>query len=271
MDYAQVENYFPDPATHARDAQIRDGMFFEPVANSPPAYLLQGLGGDPKNGAAIAGGAFGEPAPPQVESTLSWLGAMNFAAANVVNFCFEPNSTYVQGFAKTNKTISLRRPDHVAAQAAYARRATKLLPALLPDVADPVSGRRLDVRVASASTCAAPAAIAATASRAAYDFATEDAVAAAGLRAPWAASFCAFVLVANLCGAPTTYALAFDADDVPGDVTDAVHAFDATYNVTVDGVTETPDGRFVRRTWDDVVGPYETTVLRLGCDGWSDL
>ena len=90
MDYAQVENYLPDPASHLGDARIRAGMYFEPIANSPPSYLLEGAGGMPSEGPHVAGGKLWEPAPAQLESTLSWMGAMSFGAVNVVNFVIEP-------------------------------------------------------------------------------------------------------------------------------------------------------------------------------------
>jgi hypothetical protein len=61
-------------------------MFFEPIANSPPSYLLEGPGGLPTQGPHIAGGKLWEPAPAQLESTLSWMGAMSFGAPYVVNF-----------------------------------------------------------------------------------------------------------------------------------------------------------------------------------------
>jgi len=81
-----VRTDFPDPATHLGDARIRAGMFFEPIANSPPSYLLEGPGGLPTQGPHIAGGKLWEPAPAQLESTLSWMGAMSFGAPYVVNF-----------------------------------------------------------------------------------------------------------------------------------------------------------------------------------------
>ena len=63
LDYAQVENYFPDPASHLGDARIRAGMVFEPIANSPPSYLLDGAGGLASEGPHITGGRLWEPAP----------------------------------------------------------------------------------------------------------------------------------------------------------------------------------------------------------------
>ena len=91
LDLMQVENYIAEPAYHqtgavkpsgggaasvlpAWDAIMRRGLFWEPIANSPPSYILEGDDG------ATGKDVGGEPMPPQLESTLSWLGALDFGA-----------------------------------------------------------------------------------------------------------------------------------------------------------------------------------------------
>lgn len=75
LDYPQVENYHPDPAYHRnRDERARAGMFWEPIANSPPMYILTGFTDDARNAT--------EPWPPILEYTLSWLGAIQFGAVS---------------------------------------------------------------------------------------------------------------------------------------------------------------------------------------------
>ena len=268
LDYAQVENYFPDPASHLGDARIRAGMVFEPIANSPPSYLLDGAGGLASEGPHITGGKLWEPAPAQLESTLSWLGAMSFGAAHVVNFVIEPGPMLIVNKAEgVNHTLpgGMELTSHINAQGDYARFARKLLPALLPDLTDPVAGSRLHVAVSDASQCMSPPTVV-TKGRPTVDFATQSAVVAMGIRQRWGADrneFCAFVIVCNLCGSPSSFKLIFEDNELPTDITAATHAFTSNYNVSVGATTA---GH--RVTAADVVGPYETSLLRLGCDGW---
>ena len=270
MDYAQVENYFPDPASHLGDARIRAGMYFEPIANSPPSYLLEGAGGMPAEGPHVAGGRLWEPAPAQLESTLSWMGAMSFGAVNVVNFVIEPARLKVVD-KPDNITGTLpggmELTAHINAQGDYGRFARKLLPALLPDLTDPVTGSRLRVAVSDASRCTSPPAVSGK-NRPTVNFATQSSVVAMGVRQRWGAGgekFCAFVVVCNLCGAPSSFKLVFESDEVPTSIVVAEHAFTDLYNTTVGTVGAQ------RVTGTDWVGGYRTSVLRLGCDGWTML
>ena len=86
-------------------------------------------------------------------------------------------------------------PGHIDAQGSYARAAALLLPALLPDLTDPVAGSRLGVEVAGATTCAYPAALNATSDRPAVDFATQASVVAMGLRQVRVWSWCSRCLL----------------------------------------------------------------------------
>lgn len=260
LDYLQVENYHPNPSYHMGDVRIRAGMFFEPIANSPPAYLLQGLGGDPREGPAIFGGKIGEAAPPQLETTLSWLGEMQFAAANIVNFMV--GSDYRWG------SPNLSSPDHINAQGAYARAATLMLPAVLPDLTDSVAGSRLQISVRSTSPCKNPDKFTLKSGKV-LNFATDSSVAAVGLQQRWGSGsgegggkFCGFLVVSNLCGAPSEYTLELEGDEVPASARMGTHLFNSNYNVTL---ATSGDKLLV----SDTVGSYETSILRLGCDGWK--
>ena len=261
LDYAQVENYIPEPGLHSGDPRIRAGQLFEPIANSPPTYILQGFDGDGKTPA--------RPWPPVLESTLSWLGAIQFGAPNVVNFVWEP--------APLNHSArGLNGQGHLAAQAEYGRIAKKLLPALLPDVTDTVAGRELPVAVTTSSKCALQ--LPATSGKKPYDFGTQPSVVAGGFRQAWEAGFCAFVVVANLCNAPGSYTIKIDLAG-GGDAalsqllsacgktcTVAQHEFTSAYNVTAVPAVGEP-GVF---TVTDMLGGYDASILRIGCDGWSE-
>ena len=75
----------------------------------------------------------------------------------------------------------------------------------------------------------------------------------------------------NLCGAPSSFSLSLRADDVPPAVAEATRAFDGNYKVELGQPTEKPEGGvWERHLASDTVGPYETAILRLGCDGWSN-
>jgi hypothetical protein len=274
LDYAQMENYRPFPADHVttRDALARAGMLWEPVANSPPGYVLQGDSEDGKKP--------GHLFPAQLEATLSWLGAVQFGAPNVVNFVVESLPT------SASDTLDLDRPAHVDAQGAYARAARRLLPAMLPDLTDPAEGTRLGVRVARSSTCTQPGA---SEKLPRYDFARDASVVAGAFRqSEWASSggarsrgFCAFVVVANLCPSPSTFQIdvgAVDGAIDAGIVAEieacpscrwAQHEFFQDYNVTATPQRADADGFDGLALAEDTVGGYETVVLRVGCEGWS--
>merc|ERR1712028_14678 len=205
LDYLQVENYVPAPGYHVGwDERMRSGMFWEPIANSPPMYLLSGF-------SAPDGIKEIEPWPPVLESTLSWLGAMQFGAVSVVNFVIEieqnhssPSSLPVYN---GRPSIDLTKIDRVVTRG-YRQRWV-----------DPLTGLE---------------------------------------------TFCGFVVVSNICGAPTSFTL--DVENVPIGVVHARHQFDANYNVTLgDG-----DGNDGKRTLTDVVPGYGTSVLRLGCPGFTE-
>ena len=251
LDYLQVENYVPEPAYHPGfDERMRAGMFWEPIANSPPMYILSGFTADGKNET--------EPWPAVLESTLSWLGAIEYGAVNSVNFVIESNR------APNSHRKVIDRPDHINAQGNYARAARKLLPALLPDLTDGVEGP-LDVHVIRASACLSPASLPAYNGRPAVDLAQNNAVVARGYRQRWIDpitkhdTYCAFILVVNLCGAPTSFELGFD---VPQDIDHARHQFDAAYTVMLRHGDED--------TLSDIAPGYATSVLRLGCPGFTE-
>jgi hypothetical protein len=167
-----------------------------------------------------------------------------------------------------NKTLAhgLALPGHTNAQGDFARFARKLLPALLPDLTDPLVGSRMQVVVTDASRCVSPAVVPGRPPRPAVDFATQSSVVAMGLRQRWGKDgedFCGFVVVCNLCGAPSSFKLAFEAWEIPADISVATHAFDQNYNTSIGEATGTK-----RVSAMDWVGGYSTSVLRLGCDGW---
>jgi len=105
--------------------------------------------------------------------------------------------------------------------------------------------------------------------RPAVNFDAENPVVAKGARQRWldpetgVPSFCAFIIVANLCPAPSTYAIGLDVDEIPGNVTQATHQFDANYNVSIAEVWGV-------RWLSDAVAGYGTSVLRIGCEGWTE-
>ena len=130
-------NYVPQPAYHVMngyDDHMRAGLYWEPIANSPPSYILEGFSNNLQKPPQLW--------PPQVESTLSWLGAIEFGAAYVVNFVIA-----AQGQRRNPDYRIIDMPSHINAQGNCARIATKLLPGLLPDLTDPVAGRPLQVSV----------------------------------------------------------------------------------------------------------------------------
>ena len=102
--------------------------------------------------------------------------------------------------------------------------------------------------------------------RPAVNFATQSSVVAMGLRQRWGVDgneFCAFVIVCNLCGSPSSFKLGFESSEVPASITLAAHAFTGNYNTSVGTAIGAQ-----RATEVDWVGGSETSVLRLGCDGW---
>jgi len=258
LDYLQVENYVPAPGYHVGwDERMRSGMFWEPIANSPPMYLLSGF-------SAPDGIKEIEPWPPVLESTLSWLGAMQFGAVSVVNFVIEIE----QNHSAHRKTLD--RQDHINAQGNYARSVRKLLPALMPSLTDQVSGKELRTKVMTSSMCSSPSSLPVYNGRPSIDLTKIDRVVTRGYRQRWVdpltglETFCGFVVVSNICGAPTSFTL--DVENVPIGVVHARHQFDANYNVTLgDG-----DGNDGKRTLTDVVPGYGTSVLRLGCPGFTE-
>ena len=276
LDYMQVENYISYPAYHQQwDHNMRRGLYWEVLANSPPSYITEG--DDQATGRDYGG----EPMPPQIESTLSWLGAINYGAVNVVNFVIEPqfNRNSQQNGTHTPRILDM--PSHINAQGNYARQATKLLDGLLPDLTDAVAGRPFDVAVLRSGDCPAKPTLPAYSGRPAVDFATQDSVAVKAIRQRWVDPhtkkevYCAFVIVANLCPAPSPFAVGMPAEAIPADVTHARHHFDANYNVTLSSSSSSSSGSGKngaggQRTLEDVVPGYGTSVLRIGCDGWRE-
>lgn len=206
--------------------------------------------------------------------------------ANVVNFVVEPrNEANVElGFAFLNE------PGHIAAQAAYARQATRILPALLPDLADTVAGRALPVSIVRSSHCATK--LVPRAQKPWWDFDTQPSIVAGGLRQRWRGAdgsavgdgeFCAFVVVVNLCAAPSLFTVSLDltanndarfakmlAACPSCDV--AQHHFNANYNVTLVESKAAVGGGATSSEWEltDIVPAYGSSVLRVGCAGWQE-
>ena len=168
----QVENYIAQPGYHQGwDERMRAGLFWEPIANSPPSYVLEG--DDPSTGKDLGGA----PWPPVLEYTLSWLGVIEFGAVNNVNFVVEPVAfPHVKAAAVGGRALNMQ--SHVNAVGDYARVARKLLDSVLPDLTDSEAGRPFAVAVESASRCEAPASLPAVSGRPAVDFGKQRAVVA---------------------------------------------------------------------------------------------
>ena len=77
--------------------------------------------------------------------------------------------------------------------------------------------------------------------------------------------FCAFLIVANLCPAPSPFTLSIPAGAIDSSIREARHHFDASYNASIAWLG---DGH--ARTLADVVPGYGTSVLRVGCQGWRE-
>jgi len=264
LDYMQIENYIAEPAYHQAhyDSHMRRGLFWEVLANSPPSFINEGDDTRPK------GAPFDAPLPPQLESTLSFLGAMDFGAVNVVNFVVEPQ---FNPYSNQKNPQLLNMPTHINAQGNYARIANKLLNGLLPDLTDKIAGRPFDIDILESSNCPAKPLLPAYSGRAAYDFTTQSSVSAKSIRQRWMDPttkqevYCAFVFVANLCPAPSSFTLGMANDAIPTDITVARHHFDANYNTTIAAAK-----LGAMRVMEDVVPGYGTSVFRIGCDGWKE-
>ena len=179
----------------------------------------------------------------------------------MVNFVIEPQFNYA---LPTNATMpkQLNLPGHINAQGNYARAANKLLDALLPDLTDQAA-RPLRVAVLSSSDCSSQPTLPAYQGRPAVDFSQTDSVVARGFAQRWtleddgSEGFCAFVVVANLCGAPSSFVLSIKG--LPAEISHARHQFDTNYNVTL-----------VNSEITDVVAGYGTSILRFGCAGFTE-
>jgi len=257
LDYMQVENYIPQPAYHQGwDERMRAGLFWEPIANSPPSYILEG---DDKATGKDYGGA---PWPAGLESTLSWLGVIEFGAVNMVNFVIEPEASLAVGPALGVRALNMQ--SHVNAVGNYAREARQLLGALLPDLTDNEAGRPFLVEIETSSPCATRT-LPSISGRPAVDLKKMGSVVGKGFQQRWVnprtkqEGFCGFVVVANLCAAPSSYTLHL-GDGVPGGITEAHHQFDSNYNVTLTAA----------RALADIVPAYGTSILRLGCEGFIE-
>jgi len=235
---------------------MRAGLFWEPIANSPPSYVLEG--DDPHTGKDFGGA----PWPAVLESTLSWLGVIEFGAVNMVNFVIEPIA-----FPSLNAAAlgvrALNMQSHVNAVGNYARQVRKLLDALLPDLTDNEAGQPFGVAVEATSPCTAS--LPAMNGRPAVDLSKIGSVVAKGFQQRWVSpvtkqeAFCGFVVVANLCETPSSYTLRLGSG-VPLHIDQAHHQFDANYNITISAA----------RGFADIVPAYGTSVLRLGCDGFIE-
>ena len=252
-----------------------------------PSYILEG--DDPATGAS-RGRVNATLWPPVLEYTLSWLGALEYGAANVVNFVVEPITR--RDPATNTTSMALYLPSHVNAQGDYARRAAKLLDALLPDLTDTVAGPAFGVAVVRSSRCTSAGALPAPSGRPALNFSSGNAstVVAKGLRQRWGrttqpapptsvtngtGAFCGFVVVANLCAAPTSYTLSIETSTPLAwhGVTHAEHVFDASYTVPLEqgpgrGLTRVLDeagklgrrGAMATQQVRDIVPGYATSV-----------
>ena len=146
----------------------------------------------------------------------------------------------------------------------YSRIAHKLLDSLLPDLTDSTAGRPFTVAVTDSSACAAQLSLPATNSRPARNLTQRSTVVVKGFQQRWVdpstkeESFCGFVVVCNLCMAPSSYTLAVD-ESVQRAVNVAHHQFDTNYNVSIH------HGHL-----SDIVPGYGTSILRLGCQGFTE-
>ena len=261
LDYAQVENYHSAPGSHLNDDHIRTGMVFEPMANSPPIWVLQS-GFDPASNDTATPGAGGAPQPQarhwpaKTEQALCWIGAMTFAPS-VLNFVIEP-PTY----------LGTSYLDGIASQGVYAEMATRLMPALMPDLTDDATAPFVvSVEQPAGGHCEHPSALPARAGQDAVDFSQRSSVLAMGMRQHWRAGgnatadevFCAFVVVVNLCSTPAQYTLTLEPGVLPPTVEMAQHELLDDYNLRVRG------GALA----EDIIEGYGSAVLRFGCDGWT--
>ena len=142
-----------------------------------------------------------------------------------------------------------------------------MLPALLPDLLDELA-TPLNVSVLSASPCSSPSVLPSYSGRPSVNLTQNNAVVARGYRQRWFepgthdVSYCAFMVVVNLCAAPSSFRLGVR---VPDGITHARHQFDANYDVRLQD-----DGVGGGRVLVDIVPGYGTSVLRLGCPGFSE-
>jgi len=82
FDVPQIENYKIDIDEFDLDGENRVGMFFEPLINSPPIYLI---------GDTWYGDDFGQDVPttpPDFEAALCWTSWIQFDAPGQINFIF---------------------------------------------------------------------------------------------------------------------------------------------------------------------------------------
>ena len=199
---------------------------------------------------------------------------------NILNFVIEPQ---FNPFANaTHEPRILNMPAHINAQGDYARAATKLFEALLPDLADDVAGRPFPIEVSDSGNCPALPTLPAYDGRPAVDFRQQNSVVARAVRQRWtdpstdpaAGSgevFCAFVVVANLCPAPSPFTLRLLSGALAtSGIDSARHQFDANYNVPLVRDADTGSDDAPSLSLSDVVGGYGTSVLRLGCTGWKE-
>jgi hypothetical protein len=88
-------------------------------------------------------------------------------------------------------------------------------------------------------------------------------------RRPWGddgKAFCQWLVVVNLCDAPSTYTLELSGVASSSSIDHASHEFDQVYNTTLE--EKKGEGSLELLLLSDVVEGYGNSVFRLGCDGW---
>ena len=261
-------------------------MFFEPLINSPPLYLLD----NPAPADQLNPGTTNRSWPAALDASLGWLAHIQFSSAGSLSFSIVPAAAVASPSASGTQ-IGRAHDDweHLSAGAAQGAAASQMLPALLPDLTT-AFGRAdggLPVRLVERETTACSRNVTAAGAVGPSLRIGRAAVAVAGFRQAWdtnsaeaaeaaeaaETAFCGWVVAVNLCETPTAFAL--EVDGVPAHVTEVYHQFGAYYGVALDeaaGVAAgaTAGATAARRIGGLVVDGYSTAVLRIGCDGFRE-
>jgi len=230
FDVNQIENYHNDPYDLLRDGENRQGMFFEPLINSPPMYLIGNIDG---------GLAENDNFPAILEATLSFMSLITYETPSQINFIF---GSYGDDGHEGS------RWEHVHMVSEHARLVTSLHDALLPDLTRGSSLNLMNVNVTAVTGTGtnkkdSPDAAASVMAKGFKDgfFCEEN-----------QGEFCGYVFVVNLDPEPAMYQIRVGG--LPADMEKAQHAFVNRYNVTIgeDGLME------------DFIEGYGSNVLRFG-------